>query len=206
MTGGSLGCDAMTRTRVAIALVLAGVLGCGLAGCASRPTSTGEFAVPGDQYAPTFDAARTVLLDWGFEIQRVDARSGVITTFPKESGGLATPQDRDQSSAADEFEDFLNLQSRTVRVEFVSPSASPEVDLRTAGGDLTMRVRAIVWRRHRPGWRLEPSGVTLSTWTTDPELANRGMAGNYVVAVRRDHDLEARVAAAIHQSMPASPR
>lgn len=190
----------MISCRIAISLVFAGVL----AGCASPPTGNGEFAVSGDQYAPTFDAARTVLLDWGFEIQRVDARSGVITTFPKESGGLATPQDRDHSSAADEFEDFFNLQSRTVRVEFVSPSAAPEADLRTAGGDLTLRVRAIVWRRHRPGWRLEPSGVTLSTWTTDPELANRGMAGSYVVAVRRDHDLEARVAAAIHQSMPGS--
>ena len=63
-----------------------------LSGCAtSRPA---EFATAPGGYAAAFDAAREVLREFRFELERVDARSGIITTRPKATAGLATLWDR----------------------------------------------------------------------------------------------------------------
>lgn len=96
--------------------VLLGLLACVLGGCAGPAGDS--FVLSEADYPGTFDAARRELVARGFVLERVDADAGVISTRPKPSAGLATPWDREQSSAAQEFDDLLHRQRRTVRVTF----------------------------------------------------------------------------------------
>src|SRR5690606_38676825 len=129
--------------------------------CASGgPT---EVAIGPGEYAAAFNAARDVLRDARFEIDRVDARAGVITTVPK------TTTWRD-------LEDVLNRHGRRVRVSFDPAGEAAEPDtirdlLTEEPGELVMRVRVVVEREQRPGWRLESSAAHLSTRAGDPALA-----------------------------------
>lgn len=206
------------KTLGVLALVgLAGVVG----GCAKQPGSgTGSESpmtvapsnelpsamrtIESGQYAARFEKARDTLRDLGFVLDRVDARAGVLETQPKGTAGLATPWDREQTSLAGEAEDLLQRQRRVIRVEFapaqaagadVDPGASAGADLRELGAaqPTTMRVSAIFYRWHQPGWRLDSGDVLLSTYTTDPELVNRQMTF-YGVAERQDQALAELVA------------
>jgi hypothetical protein len=103
-----------------------------------------------------FDAAREVLMEYRFALDRVDATRGVITTHPKRTAGLASPWDREQSGLDQEWEDLLNEQRRVVRVEF---------DRDPSSGDGTFtraRVQVELLRTNRPGWRVETESVRLS--------------------------------------------
>jgi hypothetical protein len=170
-------------------------------GCAA-PEGPTELDVPAGSYAATFDAAREVLLDARFDLERVDATEGVISTRPKHSAGIMTPWDVEQSSAAQEFDDLANNQRRVVRVTFepafTAPAtpAEPEpeqepVDLRTGDAALKMNVRVIVLRDYRPGWQVQTSSVRLSTHTYDPALGKRGMLPDYEVAEDEDRGFAA---------------
>lgn len=170
-------------------------------GCAGAADTT-ELTVAGGRYGATFDAVRQVLRDERFELERVDATEGVITTRPRYSSGLVTPWDGVQSTLGQEAEDLLNNQRRVVRVTFEEaggegdssppPTAAP-VDLRTAEEPLVMRVRVVVLRDYKPGWRVNTTSVRLSTHTVDPELVRRGMSPDYETAVDEDRLLAARV-------------
>lgn len=103
-----------------------------------------------------FDAAREVLMEYRFALDRVDATRGVITTHPKRTAGLVTPWDREQSGLDQEWEDLLNEQRRVVRVEFDrDPSSGDDAFTRA-------RVQVEVLRTNRPGWRVETESVRLS--------------------------------------------
>src|SRR5688500_8446844 len=101
----------MPRALILIVLALLG-------GCGSSKMLPSTFAVDAGRYGEAFDAAREVLRAARFDIDRVDAGGGVISTEPKRSAGLATPWDREQSTMGQEFEDLLNHQQRTVRITF----------------------------------------------------------------------------------------
>lgn len=193
--------------------VMACVIGVGaaavqllLGGCATTSVGqTGSAAAPVQpgQYAETFDAARRVLRDRGFILERVDARTGVITTQPKTTAGLVTPWDREQQSFAEEVEDFLERQQRVVRVTFepanaaddgasADPAAAP-VNLSTATTPLTMRVQVTIERVSAPGRKLEPEAIKETSYWYDPALGARGMQPSYEVAIRRDAAGEQRL-------------
>jgi hypothetical protein len=193
-----------------------------LGGCATPKPLPPTFTVEAGGYDAAFDAVRATLRASRFEIERVDAGAGVISTSPKQSAGLATPWDGEQSTMHDEFEDLGNHQQRTVRVTFepagtVTPPApgspgpsAPEsplgettglVDLRTYPGPLVGRVLVVIEREHRPGRRVSSVAIASSTFTQDPALGPRGMAGAYWTPVAQDPLLAGRLAAKIRKSL-----
>lgn len=193
-------------------LVLVAAMGGLLAsGCATRvATTAGQQATPltAGQYSTTFDAARRVLRDRGFILERVDARAGVITTQPKTTAGLATPWDREQQSLAQEAEDFLERQQRVVRITFqpeaADNSGTPPADAPTAAAaaapnllentsPIAMRVRVTIERVATPGRKLEPEAIKETSYWYDPALGARQMQPSYEVSVRRDEDGERRL-------------
>jgi hypothetical protein len=181
-----------------------------LMGCASAPPHDTSLPVAENQYPAAFNAARETLLSRRFELERVDARAGVITTKPKSTSGLATPWDTEQSSLDDEFEDLLNRQQRLVRITFepageAAAGAQPPDDLRAFGGEVTARVEVVIERLRRPGWQLEPGAVRHSAYTQDPSLASRGMWPTYAVPFSQDPALAARLAEEIEQRLSLPP-
>lgn len=175
----------------------------GLAGCATRgPT---ELAVEPGSYAATFDAARHVLREARFDLERVDARGGVLTTAAKPTAGLATPWDAEQQTAGQEVEDLLQHQQRRVRITFESAGgeagagesqadgAGAEADLLDEPRKTTMRVRVVIERINRPNWRVDSSSIRLSSYAWDPALAEREMQPRYETAIAEDADCARRL-------------
>lgn len=101
------------RAGAALAAALIGLGGC----ASSRATERTLDVAPGD-YAAAFDATREVLRSHRFTLERVDARSGVITTEPRFGVGLMNPLDRTQSTMGQEVRETLNQEGRRVRVVF----------------------------------------------------------------------------------------
>jgi hypothetical protein len=185
------------------------------AGCAAdSDVATATFEIQPGSYLRVFDAARDTLADRHFPIERVDTSAGVLTTGARPTAGLATPWDTDQTTLAQEFEDFLNTTSRSVRITFeplaqrLAPdpapraaAASPEPmsDLRRAAGPIVVEVRVTLERTRRPGWRPDPSGVWLSTTTVDLRDARRRMVPAFTEPVGQDGLLARRIARQIRR-------
>lgn len=190
-----------------------------LGGCASGPsagaTSGGRFEAGPGQYERAFEIARDELAAVGFALDRVDAYSGVISTRPKLSGGLATPWDREQTGAGSEVADLMHPQRRVVRIGFVPASGvdrmpgdepvtqitgegTPE-SMAVVGADepLIGQVEVVIERVYRPYRRISTVDVLSSSRTTDPTLGSRGMSGSFGVVTQRDHALEERLASRI---------
>ncbi len=164
-----------------------------LGGCASTPDEPAEFVIEPGGYGAAFAAAKEALIDARFELDRVDALAGVITTHPKPTSGFATPWDGEQSDLSQEWEDLINRQLRRVRVTFDS-DAPPSADRREAAGPMTGRVEVTIDRLRRPGWRIESSSIRFSSFAYDPDLAGRQMWPNYKVAYSQDSELARRLA------------
>lgn len=169
---------------------------------ADQPAATEELAlgaVPADArgagYPAVFDAARDVLRDEGFILERVDAAEGVITTRVKTTAGVFTPWDREQSTAGQEVEDLMQRQQRVVRVTFVGAAEQPG-----EGGDGVgpkrfdrMRVEVVVQRVQIPGRKLEPEAIQQSSYWWDPDMGTRGMQPQFAVAEKQDRLLAERI-------------
>ena len=193
----------MSRLVCFLMLVSVGVAGCASGGGRVRADAAGDegrvatFQVGPGEYAGAFDAARRVLLDARFELDRIDAAAGVITTHPKATSGLATPWDTEQSTIGQEISDMVNHQRRRVRVTFRPTEESTgdgSVDLRTLGAPILGRVDVVIERLHRPGWRLETTSIHLSRQAMDPTYRERSMWPTYAVAVSQDPALARRLA------------
>ena len=181
-----------------------------LGACAGNPdASTAVFQIEPASYDAVFNAARETLIDCRFPVERIDSRAGVLTTGSKATAGLATPWDDEQTALAQELEDLLNTTSRSVRITFEpladrlapdppgrSAAAAPEPipDLHGQQGPIVVEVRVALERTRRPGWRPEPSGISLSTTTLDPQYARRGMMPSYTESVGQDGLLARRIA------------
>lgn len=95
-----------------------------LGGCASTnadPDARSVSVAPG-QYEAAFDAARETLRRYDFTLDRVDARSGVITAGPRFSVGLMNPFDPVQSTPEQEARELANQEGRRVRIVFARPA------------------------------------------------------------------------------------
>ncbi len=174
-----------------------------LGGCSSPPENLGRFAVSAGSYDSAIDASRAVLADYGFELDRVDAAGGVVTTQDKRTAGLATPWDGEQSTARQEWEDFINRQSRQVRVVFEPADGGDATrgDLRDAdasGVGIEGRVEVVLYRYNRAHRRLQTEAVYLSSYSGDP-LMQRRHGTRYEVARERDGLLERRIASSIER-------
>jgi hypothetical protein len=159
-----------------------------LTACASAPPagarSDADFAP--EMYPDLFNAAREVLAEYRFTIDRVDAARGVITTYPKRTAGLATPWDREQSSLPQEFEDLAHQQERTARVTFEPPDAPTRVS-----------VHIVLDRVHRPNWRVETDAIRQSTHARDPLGIRAGQPPEFREPVAEDRALAERIMADI---------
>ncbi len=176
----------------------------GLVGCA--PTGPRAFTFEASSYPAVFDATREEIRVARFELNRVDARNGVISTELKETGGLATPRDSEQQTLGQEWQDLLNDQLREVRVWFrpvggvggvgaesarEADEVEPGADLREmASGTVAMEatVEVILHRRRQPGWQVETESIRRSGKYTTPEFGRRQMYAGSTTPIRRDDD------------------
>lgn len=202
------------RSFAFIAVLALGLL---QGGCASVPDEPAEVVIAPGEYEEAFDAVRNVLVDARFSLDRVDARSGVITTDAKPSSGLAMPWDESQSTMHHEINEMINRHARVVRVSFTprgvasadrdrpgsqaAPTPAPP-DLRTYDqGDLVARFEVVIERIHRPGWQVESESVLASTRWDDPALKERGMEPAYSVPISTDDRYARRLAARVRDRM-----
>lgn len=184
------GQEGQSRTRGS--RVLAAVLcacAAALGACQSTTSGDGRFAVAADNYERAFDAARVVLREQRFTLDRVDAQAGVITTTSQPAAGLIAPWETVQSGPGDELEDLLHQQGRRVRVEFLENN--------------TRGVVTVAVERTQSAHVRASQIVGLTTKAFDPQAEARGQAGTYTVVVRRDDALAARIARLIEQRASA---
>lgn len=201
---------------LSLALAAAALLG----GCGSTPRPATALPIPAGRYEEAFNAARESLRDLRFDLERVDARLGVITSRPHATDGLATPWDRDQSTMRQEVEDLAHEQRRRVRISFVSPidAAKPPPpagqaatlplqdapaprDLVDQRGGLTMRVEVAVLRTQRPGWRVNANSVRGSSFSYDPGQAASAEQAEYETPVGHDEALAGRLVERVRAAM-----
>lgn len=193
----------MTRT-----LGLTLVCGAALAGCAS-PLPVTEFRVPPGRYAEAFDAAKDVLRESEFELARVDAREGVVTTLPRQWAGFATPWIPHAEEDGAATKGFLNHERRRARVVFDPPVGSAiaddSLDRRTFDGALNGRVLVTVERIQRPNRRVGVPSVRLSSFARDPEAEALGEPAWFAVESHSDEDLAGRLASQIRSRLGEDP-
>ena len=174
------------------------------------PPAAATRAVPVEDYAGVFQAARDELTRRRFEIERVDARSGVIVTEPKTGAGLLAPWTL--APGARIAEDTLNAQSRVIEVRFEAaeaaiqaprgvqaPLADPQPTLPPgqAAETVLVSVRVLILRRVSPNRRLDSSGIRYSVDSTNPALSRRGLGTRFDAP----KDLDERAAAQVARSI-----
>ena len=132
-------------------------------------------------FAETFQAAKDVLREYRFELDRVDAREGVITTRAMSASGWATPWVDHASDWDGAWRDTLQDEARKVRVVFGSDVEGGD---RNGVGVVVERIRVT-----RFGRRVDPTSPRrIKRMTRDPMRA-----GVDVETVGRDSALEARI-------------
>lgn len=156
-----------------------------LVGC-SKSAPPSAFSINSASYAQTFDAAREVLRRYHFELDRVDASAGVITTSPSSSAGFATPWIDHTDMVGGGIESTINDERRIASVLFTESATG------SATHDVKVFVR--VQRVYRPGRRPDATGVRLGSFATDPRLVESGEQPWYAADVRDDDRLAARIA------------
>lgn len=158
-----------------------------LGACASPPPGArSDAGMTPEAYPAVFDAAREVLTDYRFTLDRVDAARGVITTAPKRTTGLAGPWDREQSTLRQEAQDLLHQHERTARVSF-EPADAPT----------SVTVEVVVERVRRPNWRIESDAIRRSTYARDPLSIREGQRPEFREPIDEDRALAARLMEAI---------
>mgnify|MGYP001218812853 CR=1 FL=1 len=180
------------------------------ASCASRPATTttetnavnatgARLSIAPGSYAAAFDAARESLRSFRFPIERVDSRDGVISTEAKQTSGLATPWDHEQSTLAQEAEDLLAQQARRVRITFTPADSVVADDLTSFEGSIVATIEVVVERTYVRNFRPSSQAILLSSQAYDPVAATRGQSSIYAVPLNRDDELARRLARDIEQ-------
>ncbi len=156
--------------------------------------ASGLVELEGVSYEDAFVAAREVLAEFRFGINRVDAARGVLTSYPKRTAGLASPWDGEQSSIGQEFEDLTNQQERTIHIEF---ERGEQADGGASAGRVVARVRVIVNRVHRPNWRVDTQSILLSTHAQSRDAMGNLERSEFREPIGQDTALADRLARAI---------
>ena len=202
MLAGIVGGMMHARIRIWCALVLATMLA-QMVGCSSVARST-VFVIDASAYDETFEAAKDTVRAFGFELDRVDARGGVLTSRPRRSSGLATPWVPHASDLGVAWNDLLHGDARRVTVTFRPQAGTgplrlrrdPRYDVREHGGAVQVRVDVVLEREQRPGLRADPTSVRLLSRTSG------GAPGaESFIAVGRDAPLAGRMAASLQKRL-----
>jgi hypothetical protein len=185
------------------ACVAALALSLAMGGCA-QPTLSPSFSFDAEQYPAVFQATKDALRQYQFELERVDARGGVITTWPRQWAGMATPWIPHATDTNSAVVGLIQHELRSCRVTFgVEDGADPSVDLREVTGRMSAKVEVTIHRVHRPGTRIGAPSVRLRSQAIDPELVEEGLQPQYVSPSGPDNALAGRIARAIEAAPPS---
>ena len=179
----------------------------------SAPTDAAATADAGSAvvtpYSRAFDAARDTLVARRFELDRIDARAGVITTRAKATAGAFTPWDREQSSLGSQLEDTIHQHQRRVTITFVPADGTERPkgvapDMIAYTGPVRANVSVLIERVERPGFRAEVRSPRYSTSTVDEQREAMGEYPSFGAALSPDDDFAARIAADIRAAVSTS--
>lgn len=171
-----------------------GILCASLLGCARSPDPATTFTLHDAEYEQTFSAARDVLRDAGFVLDRVDAQRGIITTLPKPSSGLATPWIDHASSPGDAAAATLHRERRIATVRFAR-STDPTIEPDAA--PITADVEVLIQRLGAPGRNPEPSSIRMTSRWTEGTRGNGATTPYEAIAERPDDRFAAEIASRI---------
>jgi hypothetical protein len=169
-----------------------------LGGCASQPTGS-TFSVPAGSYEQAFDHSKDVVRAWGFELDRVDAARGVITTRPVSASGFATPWINHAQGLGDAWRNTARPERRLVRIAFIPDSGASEADVRTHDGSFTGSVEVAILVLDRPWRRPDPTSIRFTSVALDPVAINQGNSGVREYEAGLDEGLGSRLAASINR-------
>ena len=178
-----------------------------LVGCASGKKAVSDQAAPSieaGQYEAAFRAAKDVLRAAQFDLERVDAAAGVITTRPRSSAGLATPWLDYDETLGEGVDDLIHRDRRRATVRFEpadEPNASAMLDRRRVEGPLVMRVTIEIERTYVIGRRADPTSIRLTSRAIDPQLAEHGLSPLARDTVGQDKELASRIEKSIADSI-----
>ncbi len=179
-----------------------------IAGCASSGPLTVDIPAEANNtaYSRAFDAARDTLVARRFELDRIDARAGIITTRAKPTAGIFTPWDREQSGAFSALEDTVHQHQRRVTVTFVPVDAGERPkgvapDLISYNGPVRANVSVLIERVERPGFRAEVRSPRYSTMSVDEQREKLGEYPSFGAPLSPDDDFAARIAADIRAAV-----
>lgn len=193
-----------THTAPARLLVpLIGALLLLIGGCAKDPPTSANFRIAAAEYSLYFENAKEVLRDQQFDLERVDARAGVLTTMPAASAGWATPWIDHADTFTRSTTDLIQRNRRIATVRFLpvvdetnrtDPVDPVGADLRNFQGTIEVSISVLVEQVYRPGRRLAPASIRLTTFTDDPRNESIGAQRLETRIVGSDARLAARLA------------
>lgn len=157
-------------------------------------------------YSRAFDAARDTLVARRFELDRIDARAGIITTRAKPTAGAFTPWDREQSSMFSSLEDTVHQHQRRVTVTFVPVDGGERPkgvapDLISYTGPVRANVSVLIERVERPGFRAEVRSPRYSTQSVNEQREKLSEYPSFGAPLAPDDDFASRIAADIREAV-----
>ncbi len=197
---GTLATMQQRTLRSTLGILVITCVAVALSACASPGVGRDIRTLQSDDYIAAFNAARDALRGRGFELARVDAREGVIQTYPASSSGLLTPWRRHITDTDSAVRGVLHHEQRIARVTFSPAGATPEPgddppDLREWDGGIAVRVEVIVQSFERPGTRPDPTSVRLASTTTGRTAGEPDLTAQPIVTpAGRDPELARAIA------------
>lgn len=157
------------------------------------PGDDATFEVAPGEVDAVFDAAREIFRDHGFSLARVDVAGGVLSTWARQSAGVATPHHKDESTFGESMEGLFNAQRRRVRLTFepLEEGGARPSDYRAAAQPLIARVRVVVERLNTQGRAPSAISIRRSAYYVD---ATRSGPQDIATPLRRDGALAGRLA------------
>lgn len=143
------------------------------------------------EYPAAFQAAKDLLREYEFELDRVDAEAGIITTHPRASAGFATPWIPHMTSPEGALEGYLQPERRIASITFDG----------NADQSRALRANVQVLRLVRPGKRPSIASIRLTSAWTDPALVEQGVQPAYVASSHEDSKLGQSLARALRQRL-----
>lgn len=164
----------------------------GMTGCRS-PRGADVYAGVTSGVAPAyplaFERAKDRLRELGFELDRIDARAGVITTRPRIGSGLATPWVPTEHGVSD----LAHRNRRVATVRFAAANGPPAEDLRDHAGAVDVECSVEVQRVYVPGRRPSPTSVRLGGSWRDTALPSVDNQTRYATIVDTDEEMAHRI-------------
>lgn len=162
-----------------------------LAGCRSAPgpdVYAGRTSASLSDYQAAFAGGKDVLREMGFELDRVDARAGIITTRARLGSGLATPWTVTERPV----NDLAHRNRRVARLVFTPADAPSQDDLRGFAGAIDVECVIEVERVYNPGRRPSPTSVRLGGTWRDRDLPQTEEGTRFARFIDNDEELAGR--------------